>query len=239
VFKQIGWADSSFINNQSHMICAQELVDIAAKQTRLSLIPKPNDYPSFNVRYATGCEHWSRIFEWPWAAAAAALSHRDVVLEAGGGHTEFQFLLARYVKHVVNYDVSQASLDDSELMAKQLGAANVLCRRGDLTSICYPDNHFDKVFCISVVEHIVDYAEKAVDELWRVLKPGGRLLLTMDITKKARPDCPFDIARAQRTLDRWELQVPPMPTNALHYTVKLFDGSPDTLSVLCVAVEKP
>jgi SAM-dependent methyltransferase len=57
--------------------------------------------------------------------------------------------------------------------------SNIRLRPCDLTSIDFPDNTFDFISSISVVEHIVDY-EKAVAEMHRVLKPKGRLLITTD-----------------------------------------------------------
>ena len=49
----------------------------------------------------------------------------------------------------------------------------------DITDISVlPDSSIDAIVCISVLEHIFDY-EKAMKELERVLKPGGKLLLTV------------------------------------------------------------
>jgi SAM-dependent methyltransferase len=52
-----------------------------------------------------------------------------------------------------------------------------------------PDDHFDTVFSISVIEHIPgDVMENVAKEAFRVLKPGGTLINTVDIyygSKKA------------------------------------------------------
>lgn len=47
----------------------------------------------------------------------------------------------------------------------------------DITSIPEPDSSFDVVLCSEVLEHLPE-PEKAVDEFTRLLKPGGRLILT-------------------------------------------------------------
>ncbi|MBI4169996.1 MAG: class I SAM-dependent methyltransferase [Acidobacteria bacterium] len=47
----------------------------------------------------------------------------------------------------------------------------------------FPDQHFDRVFCLSVMEHIpADLWGGCMAEFQRVLKPGGRLVLTLDMT---------------------------------------------------------
>lgn len=46
----------------------------------------------------------------------------------------------------------------------------------DITDIKFPDNSFDVIVCIHVLEHIVD-DHRAMKELFRVLKPGGWALL--------------------------------------------------------------
>jgi SAM-dependent methyltransferase len=58
---------------------------------------------------------------------------------------------------------------------------NITQRLGDARQLPYPDNSFDKVFSISVMEHLSNNHLQALTELVRVLKPGGKLLLTMDV----------------------------------------------------------
>lgn len=46
--------------------------------------------------------------------------------------------------------------------------------RGDALSLPFPDDAFDAVVCSEVLEHLPEY-EPALDEVVRVLRPGGRL----------------------------------------------------------------
>jgi predicted SAM-dependent methyltransferase len=50
----------------------------------------------------------------------------------------------------------------------------------DITSISYGDNFFDVILCNHVLEHIPD-DRKAMQELFRVLKPGGWAILQVPI----------------------------------------------------------
>lgn len=50
-------------------------------------------------------------------------------------------------------------------------------------ALSFPDGHFDCVFCLSVIEHIPKEAwAPCIREMERVLRPGGRLVITEDMT---------------------------------------------------------
>jgi len=53
--------------------------------------------------------------------------------------------------------------------------------RTDLTNLPLPDDRFDVVYCAQVLEHIAD-DRRALAELYRVLKPGGWMLLQVPVT---------------------------------------------------------
>ena len=56
---------------------------------------------------------------------------------------------------------------------------------GDIERIPFPDNTFDAVVCLGVMEYL-EKDDTALREMWRVLKPGGRAVITTpSIT------CPF------------------------------------------------
>ena len=46
----------------------------------------------------------------------------------------------------------------------------------DITSIPYPENYFDYIICSHVLGHVPD-EERAIDEMYRVLKPGGTAII--------------------------------------------------------------
>jgi SAM-dependent methyltransferase len=53
-------------------------------------------------------------------------------------------------------------------------------RRASLVALPYPDGAFDRALCLDVLEHL-EYAEqpRALAELFRVVRPGGELLVTV------------------------------------------------------------
>jgi SAM-dependent methyltransferase len=62
----------------------------------------------------------------------------------------------------------------------------------------FPDAHFDRVFCLSVIEHIPhDQWPACMREFERVLRPGGRLVITMDMeTHEANARLPMRLVEA-------------------------------------------
>ncbi|RMF59513.1 MAG: class I SAM-dependent methyltransferase [Calditrichaeota bacterium] len=61
--------------------------------------------------------------------------------------------------------------------AKQF-KADVAVELGDITDLNYPDNHFDAYISLGVIEHFEKGPQKALQEAYRILKPGGLAFVT-------------------------------------------------------------
>jgi len=81
------------------------------------------------------------------------------VLDAGAGICAYK----KYFSHV-NYESTDIKGDNHTF----------LCSIDDIP---VSDNSYDVIICTQVLEH-VPYPQKVIDEFYRVLKPGGKLLLT-------------------------------------------------------------
>ncbi len=101
----------------------------------------------------------------------------ETILDAGCGPGVHSIRVAKAGMRVCAIDISKAMLQQAHLRAK---SERVLDRiefhQKDLTELDFPDAHFNYVFSWGVVIHIPD-AERALDELSRIIKPGGKLAL--------------------------------------------------------------
>lgn len=70
---------------------------------------------------------------------------------------------------------------------------------GDATNLPFPDNFFDFVYSIEVIEHVRD-SDKMIEEIWRVLRPGGYAFIqTPNYPIKRVYDILFWFFRRKRT----------------------------------------
>jgi ubiquinone/menaquinone biosynthesis C-methylase UbiE len=74
-------------------------------------------------------------------------------------------------------DIQQTMLDDLARRAEKFHIGNIMPRQGDARQLPYPDRSFDAAYLIGVLGEIPD-AVAALCELRRVLRPGGRLLVS-------------------------------------------------------------
>ncbi len=78
---------------------------------------------------------------------------------------------------VIGIDLAEGLLELGRTKAKAQGLQNVEFRQGDMTNLDFEDNTFDAVICVFGIFFVPDM-ESLVAELWRVVKPGGKLAIT-------------------------------------------------------------
>ena len=78
---------------------------------------------------------------------------------------------------VVGVDLSSRLLDRARAKATTAGLANMEFRLADMTALEYPDGNFNAVVSVFSIFFVPDM-EGLVSELWRMVRPGGKLALT-------------------------------------------------------------
>lgn len=150
--------------------------------------------------------HWSRRWEYLFVteqlAASGAMAHEGElvrVLDAGSGLTFFAHWLA-YKFPTLTIECCDRD-PRSAASATRLGPPaqqGVTYATQDLSTLTYPYSSFSAVTCVSVLEH-TDRHSDIVAEFARVLRPGGRLILTIDVSPDGRWRIPM--ARAQALIE--------------------------------------
>lgn len=107
---------------------------------------------------------------------SVSLKGTEKVLDiaTGAGHTALAF--ASYVSECEGIDLTKEMVQVASKLASDRGVQNVRFQIGDAENLPFPDATFDMITCRFGAHHFPN-PEKAVKEVSRVLKPGGRFLL--------------------------------------------------------------
>jgi SAM-dependent methyltransferase len=146
--------------------------------------------------FAGGALYWHSTFRGKfevWREILGAAGSPRRTLDMGCGHGAVAVMTAlRYPDAAVegvdlwrSIDQSGNSPEAAEANARENGVDDrVSFTTGDMTELPSPDAAFDLVTASLSIHNIPSAAgrEKAIDEAWRVLEPGGRLLI-LDISK--------------------------------------------------------
>lgn len=107
----------------------------------------------------------------------------DRVLEVGAGAGRFTVVLAERGARIVTTDISpgQLELNAAHVAAAGLEASVEARETADVLDLSrYDDSSFDQVVCYGgPLSYVMDGADAAFDELLRVVKPGGHVLLSV------------------------------------------------------------
>lgn len=132
---------------------------------------------------------WSRVWEYPYVYYAlkehrtlVSASSSPKVVDLGSGVTFFPFAVARLGYEVICMDTDPVCGPDIKR------ASSVVPQKpGKVSFSLLTENHLplmdgdtDVVYCVSVLEHIHNF-ENTIEEVYRILKPGGLFILTIDL----------------------------------------------------------
>ena len=113
------------------------------------------------------------------------ISSADRVLDLGCGFGRHAFEAARRGGNVIAVDRSAEELQQVNALFAAMRAqgeipVSTITRavRADLLALPFPDDYFDVIMASEVLEHIPD-DERAMAEIARVVRPGGRVAVTV------------------------------------------------------------
>ena len=133
-----------------------------------------------------------------WKALAEALIkvlNYQVVADLGAGEGTLAQLLAQRAEKVIAVDLSPKMVEFGQGLAAQNGLANLEYRIGDIEDPPIESATLD-LAVLSQALHHAEHPQRALDAAFRILKPGGRLIV-LDLLQHH-----FDEAR-ELYADRW------------------------------------
>ncbi|MCU0606091.1 MAG: class I SAM-dependent methyltransferase [Candidatus Edwardsbacteria bacterium] len=133
----------------------------------------------------------NKYWEYPWALLNGKLAGRLSILDAACGKSPVQCFLSTlgHQVHGIDNEINVAWHGIDASINRGLRHPVRYCV-GDIGALPYRPASFDRVFCLSVLEHCRGDAgrretataqqRRILTDLYRVLRPGGRLVLTFD-----------------------------------------------------------
>jgi ubiquinone/menaquinone biosynthesis C-methylase UbiE len=134
----------------------------------------PLERPTFYV---------TRYVEIPLGISSLACNTQEKILDLGSGTSPLPLYL-RYRDHtIIAFDHSLKELKNLRTLSQYEtdDPKPLMLINGDLRKLPFHSNVFDKIFCVSTIEHIPEDGDtESMKEIWRILKPGGHLFLSTE-----------------------------------------------------------
>lgn len=102
------------------------------------------------------------------------ITQDDVVLECACGTGVLTLPMAQICQKLTATDYSEGMMKQAR--KKLEGYSNTTFMRADIHDLPFEDEHFDVVVAANVI-HLVDNPDKALSEMLRVCKTGGRIII--------------------------------------------------------------
>jgi ArsR family transcriptional regulator len=98
------------------------------------------------------------------------------IADLGAGEGLLSQLLARRARQVWCIDNSARMVEVGAELAKKNGLTNLTYKLGDVAKVPLPDNSVDLAILSQALHH-AQHPQMAVDEAYRILRPGGQILV--------------------------------------------------------------
>ncbi len=109
-----------------------------------------------------------------------------VIADLGAGEGTVSMMLAQRAQHVIAVDNSGKMIEYGSGIARRNGVKNLEYRLGDLEELPLASGEVDLALFHQSLHHAL-HPKKALEEAWRILRPGGRVVV-LDLLKHGFED---------------------------------------------------
>lgn len=178
---------------KSFLAAFEELEEFSNKYIKnmLEIDGYPKNYPWPVDNLHNWSRWWEYVFAWTHIKELAESNKELSILDIGPALTFFPFFLSQNGFKVTALDIdsrvrgwANTALARSKWLGNLKEKINFFT--GDITRKVFPGGSFDVVTNISVIEHI-SRKKEAIKEINRLLKSGGKLINTLDISLDGLP----------------------------------------------------
>ena len=125
------------------------------------------------------------------------------ILDLGCGAGRHVFFMAN--ENIVPYgvDFSEEGIEYTKSILRECGRQEYIdnIQVSSLTKLPYKDNFFNGIICYGVLYYLDNHGiSKAIQEMYRVLKPGGKLLLVVRSIEDYRYNRQYEIENEKNTI---------------------------------------
>lgn len=124
-----------------------------------------------HTRYSEHVSDWHDLF-----TRALGIAPGESVIDVGCGPGGIHGRLCRVGARVTGVDASPGMVAEARAQAEREGL-DVTVQEGDAEQLPFGDGQFDAALCCHMLYHVPNI-ERALRELHRVLRPGGRVLIS-------------------------------------------------------------
>jgi ArsR family transcriptional regulator len=172
-----GWVKSRGEGASNVYSMSREALDASQRRLLAALTARRSKSVEF---FSSSAGQWDRLRDelfgdrFHLAALAAFVGSNATVGDLGCGTGQMSAALAPFVGHVIGVDSSGAMLQAARRRLQAF--PNLELRRGELEALPIDDRRLDAATIMLVLHHLPEPA-RALADVHRVLKPGGRLVM--------------------------------------------------------------
>jgi ubiquinone/menaquinone biosynthesis C-methylase UbiE len=159
-------------------------MNITRKHTVLNLL-KPHEYIGVNDDDPIGLYYWpviGRMYRHRVEMCLDELTGGGRILEVGFGTGITFFQLNEKYHEIHGLDLTAETEKIQQAFAERGITTNL--QKGNVLAMPYPDDYFDSVLLISILEHLhPEDQDQAFKEIRRVLKPGGQVVYGVPVER--------------------------------------------------------